>query len=367
MQKKKEKQIAQQRILDSLNSLVSVLIFSIGIVVPLGFVMSLYAANRISKPIVQLKEVTDALGKGEQPKLVEIVDNDEIADMERSVNQLIIGLNNTSGFAENIGQGNFDSAFTPLSEKDVLGNALIEMRDNLKRIADEDKKRYWTNEGTAMFSDMLRRYSSSIDDLATHLLASLVKFMRANQGSFFIINDEVTDDTYLALIAAYAWNKQKIIKKRIDIGEGSVGQAWIEKDILLITDVPNDYIQITSGLGDSNPRCILIVPLIFNGEVYGVIELASFHVFEKHEIEFLRKFSENIASTISTVKSNERTTQLLEESQTMSEQLRTQEEEMRQNIEELMATQDTLQSKADSYEREIENYKATLKKTNEQR
>lgn len=366
LQKKKEKQIAQQSILEAMNNLVSLLIFSICLVVPLGFVLSLYAANRISTPIVALKEVIDALGKGEQPKLVEIVSNDEIGDMERSVNKLIIGLNHTSGFAENIGQGNFDSPFSPLSEKDVLGNALIEMRNNLKKIAEEDKKRYWANEGSAMFSDMLRNYNSSIENLATHLLASLVKFMRANQGSFFVINDENADDVHLYLVAAYAWNKQKMIKKRIDIGEGAVGQAWIEKDMLFITDIPNNYIHITSGLGDSNPRCIVIVPLIFNDEVFGVIELASFHVFEKHEVAFLRKLVEDIASTISTVKSNARTAYLLEESQMMSEQLRTQEEEMRQNLEELMATQDTLQSKADSYEKQIQTYNTTtLKQTNE--
>lgn len=350
LQKKKEKQIAKQHILDSLDSVVSVLLISIGMVVLLGLIMSFFAANRISKPIMELKEVIDALGKGEQPKLVTVNNNNEIGDMEVSVNQLIIGLSSTSGFAEDIGRGNFQSTFSPLSEKDVLGNALIEMRDNLKKIAEEDKKRYWANEGTAMFSDMLRRYNSSIHDLATNLLAALVKFMRANQGSFFVINDEYADDVHLALISAYAWNKHKAIKKKIAIGEGLVGQAWIEKDTLFITDVPNHYIQITSGLGDSNPRCILVVPLVFNAETYGVIELASFHIFESHEIEFIKKLSENIASTISTVKSNERTARLLDESQMMSEQLRTQEEEMRQNLEELMATQDSLQRKLDTYQ-----------------
>jgi len=139
------------------------------------------------------------------------------------------------------------------------------------------------------------------------------------------------------------------MKKRVDIGEGLVGQAWIEKDTLLITDIPNHYIQITSGLGDSNPRCILVVPLVFNGETYGVVELASFHIFEKYEIEFIKKLAENIASTIATVKSNEKTARLLHDSQMMSEQMRAQEEEMRQNLEELMTTQDDLQRKISTY------------------
>ncbi len=362
LQKKKEKQAVQQDILDSFANLVTVLLSSVGIIVAFGILMSFFVANQISHPIRKLREIIDALGKGEQPKLIEVKANDEIGDMSLSVNQLITGLNNTSEFAENIGRSNFNAVFSPLSERDILGNSLIEMRDNLKKVSEEDQKRYWANEGSAMFGDMLRRYNSSISDLSTNLLATLVKFMHANQGSFFMVNDEVSDDKYLELIAAYAWNKHKFIKKRIDLGEGSVGQAWIEKDTLLITDIPNHYIQITSGLGDSNPRCILIVPMIFNEEVYGIIELASFQVFENHEVEFLKKLAENIASSISAVKNNERTSRLLGESQLMSEQLRTQEEEMRQNLEELLATQDELQRKADSYQQELENYRAKAQK-----
>jgi HAMP domain-containing protein len=362
--KKQEKQIARQDILDSFDNLSTGLIFSLGIVVMIGLGMSFFAANRITRPIQHLKVLIDALGRGEQPKLVEKISNDEIGDMSKSVNQLITGLNATSQFAEDIGRGNFDSPFQPLSAKDVLGNSLIEMRDNLKKVAEEDKKRYWANEGNALFSDMLRRYNTSVHDLAHHLMASLVRFVKANQGSFFIVNDEIKEDVHLQLIACYAWNKQKFIKKRVDLGEGSVGQAWIEKDVIFLTDIPNNYIQITSGLGESNPRCIMILPLIFNDEVFGVIELASFNIFEKHEVEFLKKLAENIASSISIIKNNERTKHLLTESQLMAEQLRAQEEEMRQTLEELMAVQGELQRKIRDYEQELSEYKIRYPKGN---
>jgi len=362
--KKQEKQIARQDILDSFDNLSTGLIFSLGIVVMIGLGMSFFAANRITQPIQHLKVLIDALGRGEQPKLVEKISNDEIGDMSKSVNQLITGLNATSQFAEDIGRGNFDSPFQPLSAKDVLGNSLIEMRDNLKKVAEEDKKRYWANEGNALFSDMLRRYNTSVHDLAHHLMASLVRFVKANQGSFFIVNDEIKEDVHLQLIACYAWNKQKFIKKRVDLGEGSVGQAWIEKDVIFLTDIPNNYIQITSGLGESNPRCIMILPLIFNDEVFGVIELASFNIFEKHEVEFLKKLAENIASSISIIKNNERTKHLLTESQLMAEQLRAQEEEMRQTLEELMAVQGELQRKIRDYEQELSEYKIRYPKGN---
>jgi PAS domain S-box-containing protein len=107
-----------------------------------------------------------------------------------------------------------------------------------------------------------------------------------------------------------------------------------------MTEVPNNYVNITSGLGSSNPRCLLIVPLRFNDMVYGVIEMASFSVYQPFQINFIEKVAESIASTISTVKVNLRTIKLLEESKLKSEELAAQEEEMRQNMEELQTTQE---------------------------
>ncbi len=284
------------------------------------------------------------LGKGILPEDNERkFGNDEIGEMAVAVGQLVDGLKDTSYFAENIGNGKYDSDYEPLSEEDVLGNALINMRGNLRKVAEEDKKRNWSTEGLAMFGDILRKNNDNISLLSDDIISNLVKYTKSNQGGIFVINREDDDDPFLELTACYAWDKKKYLEQKIYEGEGLTGQAWLEGETIYMTEVPQDYVMITSGLGEANPNSVLIVPLKVNDETYGIIELASFNKFAEHEREFVEKIAENIASTISSVKINERTSKLLEESREMTEQMRSQEEEMRQNMEELQATQEEME------------------------
>jgi len=147
----------------------------------------------------------------------------------------------------------------------------------------------------------------------------------------------------MSMKACYAWDKKKFLNHKIHRGEGLAGQAWQEGDTIYLTEVPQDYVKIVSGLGDANPTSVVIVPLKVNDQIFGVVEIASFSQFQDFEIEFIQKIAESIASTISSVKVNARTQHLLEESQEMTEQMRAQEEEMRQNMEELQATQEEMQ------------------------
>jgi GAF domain-containing protein len=141
---------------------------------------------------------------------------------------------------------------------------------------------------------------------------------------------------------------------------GLAGQAWQEGDSIYLTDVPQNYIKITSGLGDANPSCVLITPLKVNDQVFGVVELASFNILKDFEVEFVKKIAESIASTISSVKVNARTQRLLEESQEMTEQMRAQEEEMRQNMEELQATQEEMARKEKDMLKQISELKSQV-------
>ena len=315
-----------------------------GIIV-IGLMSAIFLMRTITKPVNFLKNIVVKLGRGE---LVEEkqgnFSNDEIGEMAVAMDKLVAGLKGTSLFAENIGNGNYKTEFKPLSEHDVLGNALINMRDNLSKVADDDKKRNWATEGMAKFGEILRTNTNDLLKLSDEIVSNLVKYIKANQGALYII-DEVNEGEELTMTmkACYAWDKKKFIDHKIYKGEGLAGQAWQEGDIVYLTEVPQNYIRIASGLGDANPTSVLIVPLNVNDQIFGVVELASFSEFQDFEKEFVQKIAETIASTISTVKINARTQRLLEESQEMTEQMRAQEEEMRQNMEELQATQEEMQ------------------------
>ena len=355
----KEAQQADASLLSSFNTL-RFIIISLGLAVILvGVVAALLITRSITKPIGFIKNIIQQLGKGELPRETGYsFSGDEVGEMAEAVEKLVVGLRATSLFAESIGKGSYQAEFTPLSENDVLGNALIDMRDNLQKVAEEDKKRNWATEGMAIFGEILRKHNDNITRLSDEIISNLVRYTKANQGGLFIINDENEQEPHLYLAACYAWDKKKYLEQKVYPGDGLTGQAWQEKEVIYLTEVPDQYVYITSGLGEANPRSILIVPIKINDQVYGVVEIASFNEFTSHEQEFVARIAESIASTISTVKINQRTQGLLDESTQMTEQMRAQEEEMRQNMEELQATQEEMQrSQQDAQDRESVFYR----------
>jgi GAF domain-containing protein len=323
----------------------------------IGFGVSLWTRRQIVNPIKYINSVFVKLGTGELPEDKRYKFNtDEIGDMAQSADRLVYNLKSTSEFAESIGRGEYEASYQPISEKDVLGNALLEMRNNLAKVAEDDRRRSWTNEGLVKFAELLKQYNNDITKLSDVIISNLVKYINANQGGLFIVETPETsyqnghgNEPYMTLASCYAWDKKKFIEQKIYKGDGLAGQAWQEKGTIYMEEVPQGYVQITSGLGEANPNSILIVPLKVNEEIFGVVELASFENFEQYRVEFVEKVAESIASTLSTVRTNERTQRLLEESTMMTEQMKSQEEEMRQNMEELQVTQEHIEQSQREY------------------
>lgn len=317
------------------------------VLVFVALIMFFMTVRSLVIPINIVKNTLLSMSKGILPEKKIEEQGDEIGEMSKALNQSVTGLKALSGFALEIGRGNYNSEFKPLSDDDVLGNSLLQMRDDLKAASIEDAKRKqedenrnWATTGVAKFSDILRHDTDKLDLLSYNVISNLVDYMEANQGGIFLVNDDDKSDIFIELVACYAFNRRKFLQKRIQMGEGLIGRCIQEKETIYLTDIPENYIKINSGLGDANPRCLLLVPLVLNEKVFGVIEVASFNEIQPYQIEFVEKIAEIIASTLSSVIINVQTAKLLEQSRVQAEELAAHEEEMRQNMEELRATQE---------------------------
>jgi len=307
------------------------------------------------EPIYTTTNVLKAISEGDLTTVSELGVNfgDELDDISNSLNALIDSLKRMSQFTKDIGEGKFDVEYKLLSQNDEIGLSLIEMQKSLKKAADEDKlrriedeKQSWISQGIAVFGDILRQDSANIEQLTFNIISKLVSYVDVQQGCIYIIHEDNeadfqdSDEIYYEIKAAVAFDRRKLLKDKVYIGEGLVGRCAHEKLTIYMTEVPDDYVHINSGLGKSNPGSVLLVPLLLNQQVFGIIELVSFKPIEQHKIEFVEKIAESIAGTLSSAKINEKTKKLLIESQKQREELASQEEEMRQNLEELQATQE---------------------------
>lgn len=258
-------------------------------------------------------------------------------------------------FIDNLRQDKLDEPIDEKDQNDPLTKALVNLRGFMvqskkeqeqRRI--EEEQRNWVTQGLAQFGEILRQYNDDLEEISYNIIRYLVTYLNVNQGGVFLVNQSKAGEKYLEMTACVAYDRKKFADKIINWGEGLLGRCALEKETIFITDVPQGYMHITSGLGDANPGTILLVPLKTNEELYGVLELASFQVLQKYEIEFVEKTAESIASTIASVKNNIQTNKLLRETQIQAEKMAQQEEELRQNLEEMRATQE------ESDRREIE-------------
>ncbi len=306
----------------------------------------------IIKPIVEIRDTSESLSKGKtnvQIGAEYLKRPDEIGKAMQMIDKLILSLKNVVSFANNIGKGNLAVDLQLTDQEDEIGKAMIDMRDNLKKAdaeklerQDEDKRRNWVTDGIAKFAELLRTDNQNMTELCNNIISKLVNYTGTNQGGLFIVNDDDKDHIYLEMMACYAYERRKFVDKKVEFGEGLVGTCYLEGESIYMTHLPKDYIQITSGLGGDSPKALLITPMKVNDEIYGVIELASFHPLEPHVVEFVEKIAESIASTIGTAKTNIRTNKLLELSKIQAEEMANQEEELRQNMEEMQATQEEM-------------------------
>jgi CHASE3 domain sensor protein len=227
-----------------------------------------------------------------------------------------------------------------LNDHTLAGN-LFSLRDRLKVVKQEDEKRNWMNEGITQFSELVRSLQHDPDQLSIKCISFLIKYLKAQQGSLFVVEGEAPDQ-YLQLMGCYAFDRRKFIDKKIEIGNGLVGQAYMEGEPILLKQVPQGYTTITSGLGDATPTCMAIVPLKHDLQTVAIIEIATFKEIEPYQITFIQKAGEFLASAITNTRTTIKMKTLLDEASIKEVMMREREEELKQNMEELQATQEQL-------------------------
>lgn len=315
--------------------------------IKLGFIASVIISTLIVVIIVfismklitnKIKLINHDLYQISQGKIIDekevIKNNDEIFQANFHINEIIKYLSEIHTITENINNYNLDKKHKVISKYDTIGYNLIEIQERIiksketeEKIKAEEKIKKWTNEGINKFIEITRFNNENLEQLSYNLISNLVSYLGAVQGGFFIYEEK-----FLNMTACFAYDKQKIMQNKISIDSGLLGRVVKEKKYIYLNEIPDNYVNITSGLGETRPKYLLITPLIFGNDIIGVIEIASIKEFENYHIDFVNNIGENIASTISNLKNNKRTELLLRKSQEQSRIMENQKEEMEKNI-----------------------------------
>jgi PAS domain S-box-containing protein len=249
---------------------------------------------------------------------------------------------------EKISEGNFnltlDQGMQEMQDENNFHfvETLERLKEKLRAYALRDQERLWTAEGISKFMNLIKGDNLGQGDFYDRILSFLIQYLGANQGGIFLLNNQDPADIFLELNACYAYGKKKFLDKRIEIGQGLLGQCFLEKETALFTNIPKNYITITSGLGESTPGFLMMVPIKYNKDVIGIIEVAAFRQLQPFQVEFVEKIAETLASVTLNLRNTQRVDQLLQESEVKAKKLQDQEEDLRQNIETLQITQEDM-------------------------
>ncbi|MEO7110876.1 MAG: HAMP domain-containing protein, partial [Polyangiaceae bacterium] len=226
------------------------------------------------------------------------------------------------------------------SLKDNINQMIVNLRETTQKNREQD----WLKTNLALFSSMMQG-QKDLQTITDMIMSQLTPLVSAHYGAFFMM-DVDEGKPILALMSSYAYSERKGVAHRFHLRQGLVGQCAYEKKAILITNVPSDYIQIASGLGEAHPLTIIVLPVLFEGEVKGVIELASFHPFSPIHQLFLSQLTESIGVVLNVIIANMRTEELLQQSQGLTQELQIQSKELTVQQDELKRSNLALEKQA---------------------
>ena len=309
--------------------------------------------RRTIQSLQDASDIAEAVALGDYSRNVAVKGENDL--LAKALNTMLGRLNEVVDKAALIAGGDFSVTVEPLSAEDKMGENLRVMLNSLRQYAAENQQQNWFKTGQNDLSETMR------GDRPAHILTRqvvtfLAKYVGAQIGAFYLVDDNEPD--MLKLSGSYAFHKRKSLNDTFRLGEGLVGQAAFEQEMISITDVPPDYTRINSAIGDAVPRNVVVVPCVFQEQLMGVIELGAFTEFSDTALEFLTLVMENVGVSINSAQSRIRMAALLEASQQQAEELETQQEELRQSNEELTSQTAALQANEDALRRQKEHLQA---------
>lgn len=262
-------------------------------------------------------------------------------DLTDNVNQLAANLTNQvrtiSEVATAVTEGDLTRQVRVEASGEVaaLKDKLNEMIRNLRETTRQNVEQDWLKTNRERFTRMLQG-QRDLAAVSSMILSELAPLVSAQHGVFYsMLTPADDDDPVLVLQASYGFEERRQLAASFRLGEGLVGQCAKERKRILLTEVPGDYVRINSGLGASPPLNIVVLPVLFEGAVRAVVELASFSLFSPTHQAFLDQLPESIGLVLSTIEANTLTENLLEQSQSQARELRSQQEELRESNEDL--------------------------------
>ncbi|HEY9909659.1 MAG TPA: response regulator [Thermosynechococcaceae cyanobacterium] len=309
-----EAQVAAQQALDTIT-------YGIPLYSLLLILLGLYLSRNLASPLQQISDVAERVGEGDLSVQIPASDRqDEVGVLARTLNQTI---------------------------------------NNLRVTTQHSEEQNWLNSNLAEITQQLQgqRQAAAI---AQMLLSQLAPLVNAQQGAFYRL--EESDSPILKLLASYAHQERKHLGSQFKLGEGLVGQAALEKQRILLTDVPSDYIRIVSGLGEATPLNVVVVPILFEQQVVAVLEFASFRHFNDNHLRLLEQVSSVMGVVLNTIAADQRTAQLLQQSQTLAAELQSQQAELQQSNHRLEEQTEELQVSS----RRLEEQQQELQQSNEE-
>jgi HAMP domain-containing protein/signal transduction histidine kinase/CheY-like chemotaxis protein len=280
-------------------------------------------AENLTTQVRAISEVASAVTKGDLTRMIRVEAKGEVEELKDTINQMIA---------------------------------------NLKETTLRNQEQDWLKSNLAKFTQMLQG-QKDLNTVTRRILSELAQVVNAQHGMFYILEqDDDFQSSTLKLFAAYAYRDELNIKREFSLGEGLVGQCAVEKERILLTNVPEGYVKISSGLGDATPLNLIVLPVLFEKEIKAVIELASFETFSETHLDFLGQLTESIGIVLNTIETNSRTEHLLEQSTSLADELRRTNEELQDKAHLLVKQKEEVEGK----NKEVEEARKSLEEKAEQ-